>query len=89
VSTSAPPTALAQALGAVVRRERSLRGETIEAFADLAGMNVTYLSDIERGRQNPSLRKIEDLAKTLGVRVSFLVSEAEELLAERQRSGVS
>ena len=41
-------------------------------------MNVTYLSDIERGRQNPSLRKIEDLASALGVRVSTLIAEAED-----------
>jgi transcriptional regulator with XRE-family HTH domain len=72
-----PPTPLARALGAAVRERRAESGATIEAFAELVGMNVTYLSDIERGRQNPSLRKIEDLASALGVRVSTLIAEAE------------
>jgi transcriptional regulator with XRE-family HTH domain len=80
VPSSPPPTPLARALGAAVRERRTKSGATIEAFAELAGMNVTYLSDIERGRQNPSLRKIEDLATALDISVSALLAEAEQLV---------
>jgi transcriptional regulator with XRE-family HTH domain len=65
-----------------VRQRRSASGATLEAFAELAGMNATYLSRIESGRQNPSLRKIEDLASALDVRVSVLLAEAETLAAQ-------
>jgi transcriptional regulator with XRE-family HTH domain len=71
-----PPTP--QALGSVVRRLRQERGLTLEALADEAGMNVTYLSDIERGRSNPTIGKLGDLAVVFGVRVSELVAEAED-----------
>lgn len=71
-----PPTP--SALGQVVRRLRQARGLTLEALADEARMNVTYLSDIERGRSNPTIGKLGDLAVVFRVRVSELVAEAEE-----------
>ena len=46
---------------------RLRRGETPEDVADRAGVHVTYLSGIERGVRNPSLRNIRALAKALGV----------------------
>jgi transcriptional regulator with XRE-family HTH domain len=70
-----PPTP--QAIGAVVRSLRQARGLTLEALADAAGMNVTYLSDIERRRSNPTIGKLGDLAKALDIRVSELVAQAE------------
>lgn len=71
-----PPTP--QAVGRVVRALRQARGLTLEALADEAQMNVTYLSDIERGRSNPTIGKLGDLAVVFGIRVSELVREAEE-----------
>ena len=64
-------------LGAVVRNYRTIRGLTIEGLADLAGMHPTYLSDIERGKGNPSVLKLADLATALEVRASQLLAEAE------------
>ena len=52
---------------------------TLEALADVAGMNVTYLSDIERGRGNPSIGKLGDLAAAFDMPVSALIAQAEEL----------
>jgi transcriptional regulator with XRE-family HTH domain len=72
----APPTP--HALGRTVRALRQARGLTLEALADQAGMNVTYLSDIERGRSNPTLGKLGDLAVAFDVRVSELIAAAEE-----------
>jgi transcriptional regulator with XRE-family HTH domain len=66
----------------VIRERRTRAGLTIEAFAERAGMNTTYLSDIERGRQNPSLRKIEDLAAALDISASALLAEAEASLRQ-------
>jgi transcriptional regulator with XRE-family HTH domain len=41
-------------------------------------MNVTYLSDIERGRSNPTLGKLGDLAVVLDVRVPEIIAAAED-----------
>ena len=56
---------------------RSLRlneGLTQEEVAHRAGIHVTYLSGIERGRRNPSLRNICLIAEALGVPVQELFS---------------
>jgi transcriptional regulator with XRE-family HTH domain len=71
-----PPTP--HALGTVVRGLRQARGLTLEALADEANMNVTYLSDIERGRSNPTLGKLGDLAVVFDVRVSEIIAAAED-----------
>jgi transcriptional regulator with XRE-family HTH domain len=71
-----PPTPAA--LGSVVRGLRQARSLTLEALAEEAGMNVTYLSDIERGRSNPTIGKLGDLAVILDVRVSEMIAAAED-----------
>ncbi|CDK97850.1 conserved protein of unknown function, containing Helix-turn-helix type 3 [Magnetospirillum gryphiswaldense MSR-1 v2] len=59
--------------GQILRDARTSSGLTQEELAFRAGMNVTYLSDIERGRWNPSLAMIVDLAVGLGVHPSDLL----------------
>jgi transcriptional regulator with XRE-family HTH domain len=75
----AAPTPSPRALGAAVRARRHANDMTLEALADAAGMNVTYVSDIERGRGNPSIGKLGDLAAVFGIPVSALIAEAEAL----------
>jgi transcriptional regulator with XRE-family HTH domain len=65
-------------LGRVVRQHRTEQDMTLERLADLAGMNVTYLSDIERGKGNPSVFKLSGIATALDVRVSDLLRAAED-----------
>ena len=50
-----------------------------EEVAHLAGIHVTYLSGIERGRRNPSLNNIRRLAFALGASVKDLFSFEDEL----------
>ena len=61
-----------QAFGLHVRRLRDQQGYTQEELAHRARIHVTYLSGIERGVRNPSLRSIRALARALGVRVGKL-----------------
>ncbi len=61
-----------EAFGRQIRRLRNRRGYTQEELANLSGIHVSYLSGIERGARNPSLRSIRRLAKALGVRVGKL-----------------
>ena len=45
-----------------------------EAFADKCRLDRTYISGIERGKRNVSLRNIELIARALGVSLSELLS---------------
>lgn len=49
---------------------------TLEQLAEKADMSWTYLSEIERGRENISLDKLARLAQALDVKLSKLVENA-------------
>ena len=51
---------------------RMLRGATQEDVAHRAGVHVTYLSGIERGVRNPSLRNIRAIARALDAHTADL-----------------
>ena len=59
--------------GRILRGFRTERGLTQEELAFRADMDVTYLSDLERGRWNPSLAIIVDLAAALAIHPSTLL----------------
>jgi transcriptional regulator with XRE-family HTH domain len=60
---------LSQRLGRCVRELRLERGMTQIQLCAEAGLFQTYLSNIERGVANPSLKVIESVAGALGVSV--------------------
>lgn len=65
-------TSAQQKLGKKIRTLRTEAGLSQERLGDITGLDRTYISGIERGVRNPSLRNIEKLAKALKVRVSEL-----------------
>jgi transcriptional regulator with XRE-family HTH domain len=67
--------------GSRVRRLRTERGLSQEAFADLAQLHRTYIGAIERGEQNLSLQNIERLAATLGISLAELFAPFTEMAA--------
>lgn len=58
--------------GKMVRQKRKKLGVSQEAFADLCGMDRTYMGGIERGERNVALVNIEKIAHTLKIAVSEL-----------------
>lgn len=60
-------------LGQNVRRLREERGWSQEDYADRAGIHRTYVSDIERGRRNPTITVVEKLAAPLEVSPGQLI----------------
>ena len=50
-----------------MRRLRTERGLSQEELAWSAGMKRSYLSDMERGTRNPTVRALSRLADALGV----------------------
>lgn len=55
-----------------VRKLRKEQGLSQEAFANLCGLDRTYIGGIERGERNVSLRNIEVIARALDKSVSDL-----------------
>lgn len=81
-----PPRSHAHAAwGLALRRLRSEQGLSQERLAQLADLDRTYVSGIERGERNPSLTNILKLTKALGINVSQLAASAEELMSNNRR----
>lgn len=59
--------------GRRLREVRQKRGLTQQAVADLAGMSLTYISNMEHGFKVPSLTTILRLAVALDCKVMDLV----------------
>lgn len=66
-------------VGLNVRRHRLAAGLTQEELAFLAGMDRTYLSDIERGRRNPTLLTMQDITVPLNLRVVDLLEGSDAI----------
>lgn len=72
-------------LAVVIRQLRADRGLTIDQLAHRCGMHATYLSRIERGRNNPTWERLCDIAHALGLLPSDIVLEAEAEARSRKR----
>ena len=62
-----------KALGRNLRRQREKRGFTQEKLGELAELDPTYISGIERGVRNTSGLSLLRIARALGVTVARLV----------------
>jgi len=58
--------------GRSLRKRRRKLGVSQEEFADLCGLDRTYVGGIERGERNLSLVNIEKLATALKISLSEL-----------------
>lgn len=54
---------------------RKDKGFTQERFAETSGFTQQYVSDLERGRRNPTVVTLFHLASALGVTPADLVAE--------------
>lgn len=70
-----------EAVGAELRGERTRRGERITDVAGRAGVAPQYLSEVERGRKDPSSEVLAAVAGALGLRVADLSRRASLRLA--------
>jgi len=71
-----------EVLGSRLRALRTDRGETLAQTAERAGISPQYLSEVERGRKEPSSEMIAALAGALDLTVADLMSGAAEDLRQ-------
>ncbi|HEY1708268.1 MAG TPA: helix-turn-helix transcriptional regulator [Rhizomicrobium sp.] len=54
-------------VGGNVRRIRQKKGLTQEQFAEISGYSQQYISGLEKGKRNPTVITVFELATALGV----------------------
>lgn len=80
-------------LGQILRDCRKSQGKTLREIAEVTGLSVSFISDIERGRTAPSLKTCEAFSSAYGVPLFVMfapkeVKEAfEQLLYEIDMNG--
>ncbi len=62
-----------QQFGARVRYLRNNQKISIEELAFRSNINSNYLSDLERGNRNPTLKVLNKISKGLGIDLSELL----------------
>jgi XRE family transcriptional regulator, regulator of sulfur utilization len=60
-----------------LRELRQERGQRLKDVSEIAGISIPYLSDLERGRTNPSLETLQTLAGSYGISVHDLLEPVE------------
>jgi transcriptional regulator with XRE-family HTH domain len=73
------------AFGAVITELRVKRSLGYEEIAHKVGCNPGYMSDIERGRKNPSMKIIQAIADVHEIKLSKLFAMAEKKYERSRR----
>jgi XRE family transcriptional regulator, regulator of sulfur utilization len=70
-----------------LRELRQERGQRLKDVSEIAGISIPYLSDLERGRTNPSLETLQTLATAYSISVHDLL-EPVEFYGEQTQSAL-
>ncbi len=66
-------------VGATLRAARQARGLSLQELATRSGVSVGMISQVERGRANPSMRLLTALRRALNISMQELFGEADDL----------
>lgn len=69
-----------------LRKERGLTQEQVE---ERSGFSQWYISSLERGRRNPTIISLYELANAIGVRVADLIADDAAAAGESGPSDVT
>src|SRR5579863_4009455 len=65
-----------EALGAFIRSRRQLANLSLRQLADLTSLSNPYLSQVERGLHEPSVRVLKAISDALNVSAETLLAQA-------------
>jgi transcriptional regulator with XRE-family HTH domain len=66
-------------VGRNIRRIRVARQMTQEQFAEASGFSQQYISDLERGRRNPTIVSLYEMAQALDTTPVELLTPGDEV----------
>lgn len=65
-----------EAFGAFIRSQRTLANLTLRQLAELTSLSNPYLSELERGMHQPTVRVLKQLSSALNVSAEMLLEQA-------------
>ncbi|HLA64621.1 MAG TPA: helix-turn-helix domain-containing protein, partial [Rhodothermales bacterium] len=86
---ASPSEQIRLVLAMKLKQLRQERGLALQALAERAGMSISYLSEIEKGKKYPKPEKLVDLAAALEVPYDDLVSLKVEEPLEAMREAIT
>ncbi len=78
-----------EVIGDVLRRARTSQGRTLREVSDSARVSLGYLSEVERGRKEPSSELLNAICDALDIPLSELLIDAGERMAGQERAAGS
>jgi transcriptional regulator with XRE-family HTH domain len=74
---------ISEKFGQVIKAVRERQGMTQEKLAELAEIDRTYVSMIERGKRHPTLEVASRMASALSMKLSEVIRRAERYTAQK------
>ncbi|MCW2717827.1 MAG: hypothetical protein QOG20_1166 [Pseudonocardiales bacterium] len=71
-----------EAIGGTLRRARTARRRTLRDVSRRARVSLGYLSEVERGRKEPSSELLAAICEALDISLPDLLTEAADTIAE-------
>ncbi len=75
-----------EVVGDVLRGARTAQGRTLREVSDSARVSLGYLSEVERGRKEPSSELLNAICDALRVPLSEVLIDAGERMAREERA---
>lgn len=77
-------------LGAKLKSLREIRGYTLKQTAEISGLSIGFISQVERGQTDPSLSSLKKLSGALGVKLGDLFDRdsAEHVLVKKGEGNI-
>lgn len=73
-------------IGDKIRKLRKEKSLTLKSFGERINMSPSFLSDIENNRTQPSLSRLQDIAKELDVSICELLDESCQIHGNKNRN---
>ncbi len=83
-----PPPTLREALGEVLREERTGQDRTLADVAEDAAVSLPYLSEVERGRKDVSSELLTSIADALDLPLDEVLERTAERLRVMAQGGL-
>ena len=84
-----PWKAQREALGSFIRAQRKMANLSLRQLADLTKLSNPYLSQVERGLHQPSVRVLKQISEALNVSAETLLTQAgliDAVVADKDKS---
>ncbi|BBY00095.1 transcriptional regulator ClgR [Mycobacterium seoulense] len=80
------PPLVREVIGDVLREARMTQGRTLREVSDSARVSLGYLSEVERGRKEPSSELLNAICEALEMPLSSVLTDAGERMAGVERA---